>query len=92
MTLIDKVLKIAAVWATANGHSSTARLSTLVANDGRVLAKLEAGGGATLATLDKFAVFLREPANWPGAVIPAAAADLLAEVGAIATLPDADAA
>lgn len=92
MTLIDKVLKVAAIWAAAQGHSSTARLSTIVANDGKVLAKLERGSGATIGTLDKFVVYLREPANWPGGAVPFEAAELLAAVGHIATLPEQDAA
>jgi hypothetical protein len=50
----------------------------IVANDGRVLAKLADGGGANIATLDKFVVYLREPATGLNAVIPPEAAELLA--------------
>jgi hypothetical protein len=92
MTLIEKVLRVAAIWAEAQGHSSTSRLSNIVANDGRVLAKLEGGGGATIGTLDKFVVYLREAANWHAGEIPPEAAELLASVGHITTLPEQDAA
>jgi hypothetical protein len=84
MTLLETILAVASLWADSRGHSSTARLSTIVANDGGLLKRLEAGGGTTVATLDKFAVFLRDPANW-GDAIPSAAADLLATIPPIVT-------
>lgn len=87
MTLIDKILELAAIWAAASGHSSTARLSTIVANDGALLARLEGGGNATLASLDKFVVYLRAPANWPGDQLPPRAIELLASVGHLMTSP-----
>jgi hypothetical protein len=89
MTLVEKVLKVAELWSSAQGHSSTSRLSTIVANDGRVLAKLADGGGANIGTLDKFVVFLRDAGNWPNAVIPLGAVELLAAIGHISTNPDA---
>lgn len=92
MTLIERMLKVAAIWAEAQGHSSTSRLSTIVANDGRVLAKLKDGGGANIGTLDKFVVYLRDCANWPGGVIPLGAVELLAAIGHISTIPEQDAA
>jgi hypothetical protein len=88
MTLIEKVLKVAEIWSAAQGHISTSRLSTIVANDGRVLAKLADGGGANIGTLDKFVVYLRDAANWPGGQLPLAAVELLAAIGHIATNPD----
>jgi hypothetical protein len=89
MTLIEKILAVAAQWAEARGHTSTSRLSNIVANDGGLLKRLEEGtGGTTVATLDKFVVYLREPANWPGEAVPSAAADLLAGIGHIVTLPE----
>lgn len=92
MTLIERMLRVANLWAEAQGHSSTSRLSNIVANDGRVLSKLGEGGGANIATIDKFVVYLREPGNWPERAIPFEAAELLAAIGHIATLPEADAA
>jgi hypothetical protein len=92
MTLIEKMLRVAEMWASAQGHSSTSRLSNIVANDGRVLAKLGEGGGATISTIDKFVVYLSEPGNWPEAAIPREAAALLASIGPITTLPEQDAA
>ncbi len=92
MTLIEKMLRVAELWAAAQGHSSTSRLSNIVANDGRVLAKLGEGGGATIATIDKFVVYLSEPGNWPEGALPTEAAALLASIGPITTLPEQDAA
>lgn len=88
MTLIDRILALADLWSAANGHRSTSRLSTKVANDGGLLKRLAAGGGATVASLDKFALYLREPGNWPGEVIPIEGSKLLDAIGHIATLPD----
>ena len=87
MTLIQKILTVAAMWAAAKGHSSTSRLSTLVANDGKALGRLEVRGNATVATLDKFRTFLAAPENWPDKVIPADAQALLDDIGHIASLP-----
>jgi hypothetical protein len=87
MTLIDRILELAALWAAARGHSTTSRLSTIVANDGGLLKRLEGGGNTTVATLDKFVHFLGDPANWPGESIPVEAQGLLGAIGHIASLP-----
>lgn len=92
MTLIQKILKVSALWAAAKGHSTTSRLATLVANDGKALTRLEVRGNATLSTVDKFRRFLAEPANWPERIVPAEAAALLDDIGHISTAPEADAA
>lgn len=89
MTLIDRILRLAELWAQANGHSTTSRLSTIVANDGGLLKRLGAGGGATVGTIDKFAVFLRDFANWPHDTPPDEARDLIHAIGHVATLPPA---
>jgi hypothetical protein len=88
MTLIDNILQLAAIWAAAKGHSSTSRLATLVANDGKALTRLESSRNATLSTADKFRTFLANPENWPDATIPVEAAALLDEIGHIATAPE----
>jgi hypothetical protein len=89
MTLIQKILEVASLWAAAKGHSSTSRLATLVANDGKALSRLEIKGNATLATLDKFRTYLAEPKNWPDQLIPAAAQSLIDDIGHLATVPEA---
>lgn len=89
MTLIDRILALAEFWAAARGHSSTSRLSTIVANDGGLLKRIGDGGNTTVATLDKFASFLREPVNWPEGLIPVEAEGLLDAIGHITTLPQA---
>ena len=87
MTLIQKLLALAALWSAAKGHSTTSRLATLVANDGKALARLADRGNATLSTLDKFRVFLAEPTNWPDNLIPDEARSLLDDIGHLATAP-----
>jgi hypothetical protein len=87
MTLIDRMLKLAGLWAAASGHSTTSRLSTIVAPDGGLLRRLEQGGGCTVDTLDKFAHFLRDPANWPESAVPSEACELLGAIGHIKSLP-----
>lgn len=87
MTLIERILELAGLWADAKGHSTTARLSTIVANDGGLLKRLADGGNTTVATVDKFVSFLRDPANWPTGAIPLAAQGLLGAIGNIVTMP-----
>jgi hypothetical protein len=84
MTLIQKILVVAEYWRAARGHSTTARLATIVVNDGKALARLEERGNATLATADKFRTFLADPANWPDG-IPAEAQAVLDRIGPITT-------
>ena len=88
MTLIDRILRLAELWAGARGHSTTSRLSTIVANDGGLLKRIGQGGGTTVATLDKFAVFLRDFANWPDMTPPDEARALIDELCHIASLPE----
>jgi hypothetical protein len=90
MTLIDRILRLAELWAEARGHSTTSRLSTIVANDGGLLKRVGGGGGTTVATLDKFAVFLRDFANWPDNTPPDEARVLIHELCHIASLPDGE--
>jgi hypothetical protein len=85
MTLIQKILAVAECWAAAKGHSTTARLATIVANDGKALARLEVRGNATLSTAEKFRTFLASAENWPDRLIPAGAQELLDSIGPIMT-------
>lgn len=90
MTLIDRILRLAELWAEEKGHSTTSRLSTIVANDGGLLKRLGEGGNTTVATLTKFMRFLALPDNWPGQ-LPAEARELIDAIGHLQA-PETDAA
>jgi hypothetical protein len=91
MTLLEQILRLARLWTDANGHRSLARLSTIVANDGGLLKRLDEGtGGTTVATLDKFACHLRDFANWPNETPPNEARELIDCLPHIATAPASD--
>lgn len=72
ISLIDRLKASAASWVEISS-GSPARLGREVVNDGGFFTRLESQPqGTTTATLEKFARFLIDPANWPeGAVIPA---------------------
>ncbi|UAK24370.1 hypothetical protein [Sphingomonas nostoxanthinifaciens] len=80
MTLIDKLMQLATVWATATGRS-TSRLATVVANDGKLFDRLAAGATCTVATLERFTVHLSNEVNWPNCTIPSEARALLIGLG-----------
>lgn len=90
MTLIERLVKLADLWAAAQGRS-VSRLSTIVANDGKAIDRLRDGSKTcTVAMFERFLAFFREPGNWPEGGIPAEAAAILDEVEAIATAGAAD--
>ena len=65
LSLVDRLRVCAALWAEAN-DATTAKLARLVINDGGFFTRLDAPGATTTAaTLEKFARWLGEPANWP---------------------------
>lgn len=81
MTPIDRLNAVAAEWCAESGRS-TARLATLVVNDGKFFERLgEVGKTTTTATLEKFARYFLDPVNWPGREIPAAANDFAHVMG-----------
>lgn len=61
----DRLLFIATTFAQARGLSM-ARVSTLAANDGKILARLAAGRDCTLGTYDEMLAWFS--ANWPEGV------------------------
>jgi hypothetical protein len=83
MTLIDRLLQLSRLWCAAQDRSAS-RLATIVANDGKLLGRLEEGKTCTIETFEKFLIFFRESGNWPEGSIPADAAALLDEVEMIA--------
>ena len=84
MTLIDRLQRLAQLWATAQGKELST-LGTLVAKDGKFFARLEEGKTCTVATLERFLVFFRDRTNWPDSAIPDPGAELLADIQSVAT-------
>ncbi len=81
LRLRDTLLLAAERWALATSRS-TGALSSIVANNGRALERLrDPATSVTDATLEKFAGFLADPANWPGGTVPQEAIDLAHRVG-----------
>lgn len=70
LSLVDRLRICAVLWTEAN-DASFARLGKAVVNDGGFFTRLDSPGSTTTAaTLEKFARFLIDPANWPDAVVP----------------------
>ena len=70
LPLLDRLRVCAALWSEAT-DAKLARLGREVVNDGGFFARLESpGASTTTATLEKFARFLIDPANWPDAKVP----------------------
>ena len=64
-TLIDRLNECATLWVDATG-GTLARLGREVVNDGGYFARIgDTGASTTTATLEKFARYLGDPANWP---------------------------
>ena len=83
MTLIDRLVKLAQLWAAAQ-ERELSTLGTLVAKDGKFFGRLAEGKTCTVALFERFLLFFREPENWPEGILPADAAALLDEVEFIA--------
>lgn len=79
MTLIERLVAIAELWAAANNRS-VATLSSRAINDGKLFDRLADGRTPTVATFDKLIGFLSTPANWRDGFIPDGAAQLLATI------------
>ncbi len=72
LPLLDRLRRCAQLWCDAN-DATPARLGREVINDGGFFARIDDGAGATTATLERFARFFADVANWPegvDAVIP----------------------
>lgn len=81
LRLRDTLLLAAERWALATGRS-TGALSSIVANNGRALERLrDPDTAVTDATLEKFAGYLADSANWPDGSVPKEAIDLAHRVG-----------
>jgi hypothetical protein len=75
-TLIERLQTCAMLWTQAHS-ASPGRIGRLVANDAGVLPRIsQPRASVTTATLEKFAGYLADPANWPGGEVPQEAIDL----------------
>ena len=73
LTQLDRLYRAADCWTAAH-EASRARLARLVVNDTGFFSRLESGkANPTLATLERFARFFADGANWPDGRVPAAA-------------------
>lgn len=64
-TLIDRLTSAALAWSAAN-DATPARLGRLAINDGGFFTRIGTpDASTTTVTLEKFARFLVDPANWP---------------------------
>ncbi len=79
MRLIDRLLTLTDMWASANGRS-TATLASRVARDGKLIDRLREGRNCTVETSERFFAFFRDPTNWPNGELPGSAAALLNDV------------
>lgn len=80
-SLRQRLLAAANAWAVATGRT-LGGLSAKVANHGHALDRLaDPDKAVTDATLEKFARFLVDPANWPNGAVAKEAVDLAHVVG-----------
>lgn len=63
MDLIGRLLSLANLWTSANDRSLS-RLATMVANDGKLFDRLNAGATCTVTTFERFVHFLNDASNW----------------------------
>lgn len=89
--LKSRLLAVAERWAAAHDGAPLSRLGKPVAGDANFFDRLQRGGGINLATLEKFAEHLADPANWPEGCVPQEALDLAHAVGGSAALVAASA-
>lgn len=68
--LKSRLLDCAERWAAAHDGAPLSRIGKTVAGDANFFDRISRGGGVNLATLEKFAGFLADPANWPDGAVP----------------------
>lgn len=67
--LVERLKISAQQWAFAN-DASLARLGKQVMNDSGFFSRIDGNPVTTTATLERFARFLGDQANWPEGVVP----------------------
>ncbi len=65
----------------AAGGKSLSRVATIVVSSGAFFNRLRAGKTFSVANLDKFGAWFRQPSNWPARTIPGVAAKALCSIG-----------
>lgn len=74
--LIERLQHCAQLWTDAH-DAAPGRIGRVVVNDAGVLPRIsQPGASVTTSTLEKFAAYLADPANWPGGEVPQEAIDL----------------
>lgn len=67
--LVERLKAAAQQWVDAHG-ASLARLGRAVMNDGGFFSRIDGNPVTTTATLERFARFLGDAANWPNGDVP----------------------
>lgn len=78
--LVERLRLCGEMWADASG-ATLARLGRTVINDGGYFSRVEANPVTTTLTLERFAAFLGDPANWPDALVPKVVCEFVRVVG-----------
>ncbi|MBA3053627.1 MAG: hypothetical protein FP826_01520 [Sphingomonadales bacterium] len=79
--LVERLRLCAQLWTDHNA-ATLARLGRTVINDGGYFARIDSPeASTTTATLEKFARFLGDGANWPDGLVPEAVRDFVHVVG-----------
>ena len=79
--LKSRLIRCAESWAAAHDCGVT-RIGKRVAGDANFFARLaQPEASCTTATLEKFARFLGDAANWPAGLVPLAVRDFVKVVG-----------
>lgn len=76
MRMTDQLHAIASIWAGLS-KQSLSTLGSKLQNDSRFFARLSNEGSCTTRSFEKFLSFFRDASNWPDAMIPQGAAELL---------------
>lgn len=76
-----QVAKLYEQAVAAHGGKSLSRVATIVASSGAFFDRLQKGKTFTVANLERFLEWFRNPANWPEWTIPSDAKDALVSVG-----------
>lgn len=87
LTIAEHLCQCARRWTETHNARPTS-LGYAVARDGKISQRLLSGqGDVTTGTLEKFAAFFADPANWPEGDVPAEAAAFAHRVGVSAATP-----
>ena len=80
--LISALIAVATQWGDAHGDAPLSRLAKRVAGDARFFDRVaQPATSCRVDTLERFARYLHEPANWPEGLVPVEACELAHRVG-----------